>query len=147
MADPTSAIRLETRFGAFDLDPGAIVRFPDGLPGYEECHEFVLVTAPVLSPLQCLHSVGTPSVSFLVANPALVSPGYRRDLTEAERQRLGVAEDTPLLWLSILTVDENGGTSANLRAPIVINPERMLGSQIIPQHSAYALRSVLPLAG
>ncbi len=147
MADSPSPIHLETRFGSFDLDPSDIVQFPDGLPGFEECREFVLVASPVLSPLQCLHSVGTPSVSFLVANPALVAPGYQRELSEVERHRVGAVEGTPLLWLSILTVDAEGGTSANLRAPIVINATRMVGSQIIPQQSAYALRSVLPLAG
>lgn len=146
MRTETGPTRLDTRFGAFDLDPSSIVEFPDGLPGYENCRQFVLVTSPSLAPLQCLHSVGDQVASFLVTDPGLVCPDFERQLTESDRERLRAADDTPLLWLSILTVDSEGAMHANLRAPVIINAERMLGSQIIPQHSAYPVRGALALA-
>lgn len=146
MRSESEPSRLDTRFGAFDLDPRDIVEFPDGLPGYEECRQFVLVTSPTLAPLQCLHSVGDHVASFLVTDPGLVCPEFERTLASADRDRLQATEDTPLLWLSILTVDADGAMHANLRAPVIINAERMVGSQVIPQHSAYPVRGALALA-
>ena len=50
----------------------------------------------------------------------------------------------PLLWLAIVSVTDTGAT-ANLRAPIVINPQSMRGLQLLPAASeqplAFALTS------
>jgi flagellar assembly factor FliW len=40
-------------------------------------------------------------------------------------------------------VEESGAVTVNLRAPIVINPEQMLGQQVIPYQCIYPLRHVL----
>jgi len=122
------------------------VHFPDGLPGYEDCRRFVLVSSPSLMPLQCLQAVGDPGASFLVTDPRLVAPGYERHAPASDLDRLGCDDPGSLLWLSILTVAEDGTMSANLGAPIVIDPDRMCGLQLIPASSAPPLRRTLPLA-
>jgi flagellar assembly factor FliW len=40
-------------------------------------------------------------------------------------------------------VEPDGTIAVNLRAPIVINPTRMVGQQVIPHNSVYPLRHVL----
>jgi flagellar assembly factor FliW len=46
------------------------------------------------------------------------------------------------VWLAIVTVNDDG-LYANLRAPVVINPARMLGFQLVPSDSVYPLRQPL----
>jgi flagellar assembly factor FliW len=77
-----------------------------------------------------------------VVDPRLVLEGYRTRLNQSDLVRLGVAEDAALVWLSIVTVADEG-TFVNLRAPVVINPERMLGFQLVPSDSLYPLRHPL----
>jgi len=119
-----------------------VVSFANGLPGFEACRGFVLLAAEH-GGLQYLTSVEGPSASFLVVDPRRVQPGYRCQLSDADRHALRVADDETLLWLSLVTVETDGTVAVNLRAPIVINPAQMLGQQVIPYESLYPLRHVL----
>ncbi len=135
--------RVVTSMGAFDVSDSDIIVFSEGLPGFEQCRRFVLISAPDLAPLSCLHAIDGPSASFLAVDPRVVLPSYRCQLGEADRARLGATGDSPFLWLALVTVDASHGASVNLRAPIVVNPSRMCGFQIMPHDSLYPLRHPL----
>ncbi len=119
------------------------VRVPNGLPGFEACRSFVLMHSEQLGPLQCLKAVEGPAASFLVIDPRRVLPEYRCELTDADRHRLGAADEGTLLWLVLVTIELDGTITANLRAPVVINPERMVGQQVVPYHCVYPIRHVI----
>jgi flagellar assembly factor FliW len=137
---PEARIRLNTRFGEFDADPRDVLDFPDGLPGFEQCHRFVVLSSMTTAPLQLLHAVDGPPATFLAIDPRLVLPKYRSVLSPADLHRLGATEKTLLLWLALVVLDENGTATANLRAPVVINPASMVGFQLLPSNSLYPLR-------
>lgn len=136
MTAPLSSLRADP--AGSSLGEPLIVEFPAGIPGFETCHRFVLVSSPELAPLACLQALDPPEASFLAVDPRLLEPGYDLTLREFERARLG-AGDEPLLWLAIVTI-ANGEATANLRAPIVINPRRMTGCQFIRDEVEYPVR-------
>ena len=142
LADAPTA-HVETRFGTFTVDAKDLVSFPEGLPGFEQCRRFMVLASDAIAPLQCLHAVDGPPASFLAIDPRLVLPRYRRQLATHDVARLGAQHDTALLWLALVTVDEQGHAYANLRAPVVINPERMIGFQVMPLNTLYPLRHSL----
>jgi flagellar assembly factor FliW len=119
-----------------------IITFPAGLPGFESCRSFVLMAAPGTE-FQCLSAVDGPAASFVVVDPRRVLPEFRCQLSDADRHSLQAGPDTTLLWLSMVMLEEGGAVTVNLRAPIVINPEKMLGQQVIPYQCIYPLRHVL----
>jgi flagellar assembly factor FliW len=119
------------------------VRFPVGLPGFEACRSFVLMHNDVLGPLQLLKATEGPAASFLVIDPRRVLAEYRCELSQADRLRLGVTDTGALLWLVLVTIELDGTITANLRAPVVINPERMIGQQVVPHDCVYPLRHVI----
>jgi flagellar assembly factor FliW len=119
------------------------VRFPNGLPGFEACRSFVLMQNDVLGPLQLLKALEGPAASFLVIDPRRVLPEYRCELSQADRYRLGVHNTETLLWLVLVTIELDGTITANLRAPVVINPERMVGQQVVPHDCVYPIRHVI----
>jgi flagellar assembly factor FliW len=153
----SGVVRVRSRFADADIDPSDIVRFPDGIPGYETARDFVLLDVPDQAPLKMLHAVNAPEPCFLVVDPKTVLPTYRYVLSAADRRRLGAGDDvseaagadgvesgrSALLWLAIVSVDETGTVAVNLRAPIVINPERMTGRQVMPSACVYPLRHVI----
>jgi flagellar assembly factor FliW len=136
---------LETPFGSFPIDEASVIQFGDGLPGFEQTRKFVLLSSPELAPLHLLHHVEGPAASFLAVDPRVVLPSYRTDLGAADRLRLGATDGQQLLWLALVTMDAGQGPSVNLRAPIVVNPARMLGCQVMPHSSLYPLRHPLAL--
>jgi flagellar assembly factor FliW len=119
------------------------VRFPNGLPGFEACRSFVLMQNEALGPLQLLKAIEGPAASFLVIDPRRVLPEYRCELSQADRYRLGVHNTETLLWLVLVTIELDGTITANLRAPVVINPERMIGQQVVPHDCVYPIRHVI----
>jgi flagellar assembly factor FliW len=137
--------RIETRFGTFEVDEKSVLVFAEGLPGFEQNRRFVLLSSDELAPLHVLHAVDGNAASFLAVDPRTVLPTYRTVLSAGDTQKLGANEGTPLVWLALVAVDPEKGPSVNLRAPIVINPARMTGYQVMPHNSLYPLRQ--PLGG
>lgn len=133
-------IRLSTRFGDFEADPRNLVTFPQGVPGFERCRSFAILTSPAAAPLQCLHAVDGVPATFLALDPRLVMPEYRCQLGDTDAVRLQSTDPASLLWLALLSFDEQGNALANLRAPIVINPRLMIGFQLMPHNTLYPLR-------
>ena len=143
MNDASSTV--EAPQPSFETDPRWVVTVPDGLPGFEKCRRFVLVTSPSLEPVSCLQGVEDTRPSFLAIDPRLAQPEYQLRLSSADRRRLQVEGDEPLLWLALLTV-QGDDLFVNLRAPVVINPQTMIGLQVIDPDSTHPTNYRLSLA-
>ena len=140
-----SVIRLNTQFGDFEAAIGNIIAFPEGLPGFEGCRRFVILRHAGPSPLLCLYAVDGPPATFLAIDPRRVLRRYRCVLSDGNRFQLGSGSKTPLLWLALITIANEEELFVNLRAPIVINPDRLLGLQVMPHDALYPLRQRLDL--
>ena len=127
--EPTES-RIQTRFGEFIVPAPQLVRFPDGIPGFERCHRFILIAADRLTPLSCLQGLDAPFPSFLAAEPANVRTDYLPVLGPADRARLGSTDGDTVLWLVLLTIGLHEVT-ANLKAPVAVNLATMVGRQVL----------------
>ena len=124
----------------------AVVEFQDGLPGFERCRQFVLVSDPALQPFTIVQGLGANAPSFAAIDPLLVVGGYRTDLPEADHARLQADAATPLVWLALVSASPSGIVTVNLRAPLIINPATLRGIQLIPAESDYAFDHPLQAA-
>ena len=140
-----AALEIVTRFGTFTADPADLVTFAHGLPGFERCRRFVLVSAPSLDPFTCLHGIDAPEPSFLTLDPHRVVADYHTPLGDGDRHRLATAPGETLLWLAVVHLD-NESARVNLKAPIVINPRTMVGLQVMAADTAYATDHLLDRA-
>ena len=121
-----------------------VIRFDDGLPGFERVRRFVLVASPALEPFTLVQGVGEHTPSFLAIDPRLVDPGYASPLAQSDLARLEAGPKTPLLWLVLVTMGADGHATVNLKAPLVINPEIMRGLQLVAPDSPYPIDQPLP---
>lgn len=137
-------LTIETRFGSLTAGAGDVVTFVAPMPGFPGCRQFVLASAPSLAPFTSLNGLDEPRPSFLAIDPHLVQPGYQVTLDDNARRQLDLVEGEPLLWLALVRVRDDAAL-VNLRAPIVINPRRMSGLQLVPHDSAYSTDHLLPL--
>ena len=136
-SDPADSHVIDTRFGSFTGSPRDVVTLVDGLPGFESCRRFLLLSSPPIAPLMCLQGLDEDKPAFLAVDPRVVDPGYSTRLDDLQRRRLGASEETPLLWLAIVHVADGTGSTVNLRAPLVVNPEKMRGLQLLAGHDEY----------
>lgn len=137
-------VSVETKFGSYLADGGAVVTVADGLPGFERCRQFVVVTGPTLEPFNCLQGLDDARPSFLTLDPRSVVEGYGAELAAADRDRLEARPGDSLLWLALVRLDGDR-VLVNLRAPVVINARRMVGLQLIAPESRYSTEHVLSL--
>ena len=102
------------------------------------------MTSRELEPFAHLRGLGMDAPSFLAIDPRRIVADYRRDLSDADRARLGAPDGTPLVWLALVR-SRDAGATVNLRAPVVINPDAMRGLQLVDADETYPLDH--PLAG
>lgn len=132
-------------FGQVNISETDIIRFPEGLPAFESEKAFVLIPLEEQSPFYYLQSLKTKEFCLLLADPFLFFPNYQVDLSENVLNQLEAnTENPPLIVLTILTVPgEFKKATANLMAPVVINIDKKIGLQFIPEKADYKTKHPL----
>lgn len=113
--------------------------FPFGIPAFEQLTSFRLVENPSWAPLAMLESESDPPVGFACAPVHLLMHGYKLELSEEEKQALGGADEAGgLILLAILTFRADAPPTANLLAPVVLNPAAGVGVQSVQPNLSYS---------
>lgn len=135
-------MRIETtRFGTVEVGEGRSIRFPEGLPGFPEAHEFLLLEHSPESPFHWLQNIEDPSLAFVVMDPLLVEARYLESIPPQALVGLGLERARDAAILSIVTIDrDNCRVTVNLMAPLVIHPGTRQGRQVILMESAYTTK-------
>ena len=124
---------IETaRFGSFDLKDSKVIRFPGGLPGFEELHEFIILEISETRPLYWLQSTENKYISLPVIIPFELMDDYFIEIRENELKGLQIENKNDLLILNVVVVPEDlAKMTANLAAPIIINLKLGVGKQLV----------------
>jgi flagellar assembly factor FliW len=131
------------------MPTGEIFDFPGGLPSFEQDERFQLSRREGLDPLLFLESARDGGPRFICVPAAVADPGYTVRLDEDAAAGLGLppgehtARAADFLVLSLLTFKEGAPPTANLLAPVVLNPERKRGAQIIQFETDYPVAAPL----
>ena len=120
------------RFGAIEVAEDKLIRFPLGLPGFEDCKLFALLHPDAeQTRIFYLQSTEQPDVAFSIASPDQFSLHYEFSLTDEELQLIGLGKSEDAAVMVILRQDEGQGAPirAVLTAPLIINLTTRLGLQ------------------
>lgn len=122
-------------------DKKTVVRFADGLYGFEDVKDYVLLQEGGTQMIWSLQAAGRSYPSFIVVNPFLIVKDYKLSLTEEDCRVLGEPADGDLCCLAVAVIKKNLPDSVvNLKSPIVINVKTKIGRQIIMEDSDYPVR-------
>jgi len=134
---------INTKFlGEVEIKESEIVSFNQGLPGFPEYKQFILLSLDADLPLALLQSTEEATIGFVIAFPFAFKQDYAFDLSEEDKEDLHIEKEEEVLTYSIVTLQETFADSTiNLLAPVIINTNKKLGKQIVLQDSkAYPLR-------
>lgn len=135
--------------GATDAPAPAVsgvpeLRFVAPLLGLEQLARFALVRLDEQGPLFTLQSLEDPATSLLVLAPHAVFADYAPALDGVTRAALGLAAGAEPLLLVVVNAGESLATStANLMAPVVVNPQTLTAAQVVLTGSSLPLRAPL----
>lgn len=138
-------MQMETnRLGSINVIGSRELSFEQGLPGFEEYRDFVLLDLEIDLPIKLLQTASDPDISLLVGNPFHFYPDYEWELPSSVQQELQITEKTPVeIWSVIILPANAADATINLIAPIVVNGDKGIGKQIILHNSPYNNRHPL----
>ncbi len=146
MVGSSPTLLVSAFFGALDLDKAAILCFPQGLPGFENERRFAAIQIPEQKPLVYLQSATTPGLCLLALPVTSIQPGFVLNLRPEDRDVID-SDRTSLskpITLAIVASEADGTVTANLAAPIVINPQNGFAVQAIQTNPDLSYRHPLP---
>jgi flagellar assembly factor FliW len=134
---------LVTRhFGEIEVDGKGIITFSEGLPGFNNASQFVILeNGDEKLPFKWMQSIDVPELAFVIADPFMIMQDYDIDLSDAVVDCLGIEKTEEVLVYSIVVVpDDTSNISINLKAPIIINTKNNKGMQVILDTDKYNVR-------
>ena len=131
-----------SRFGEIEVDEKKIVHFKEGIPAFENEHEFVILPYEEDSPYYFMQSLQSPDLAFLLTIPFLFFNDYSFEIDDATVKELDIKDSENVFYYSMVTIP-NGSIrymTANLLAPIVLNGENMQAKQVVLEKSNYTTK-------
>lgn len=121
-----------------------VIRFPQGLPGFEELTRFFLCEREGLQPLILLVALDTADVAVPLLRCADFLTDYMPTIPASDLEALEVKGIEELDLFVVVTFQEgDGGVAANLLAPICVNRARWLGRQVVLPEGSHPLQFTL----
>lgn len=130
-----------SRFGPVELNPGDMISFPEGLLGFSSLRKFVLLDDPNDEIFAWLQSCENPGIAFPVLEPELFASLYEVHLSRFDLEILMAKKEESFRYFNIITIPEDPTLmTANMKAPIVVNPNNMMARQCVLQDNSLAIR-------
>jgi flagellar assembly factor FliW len=122
-----------------------VLTLADPLPGFPGHRDFVLVAADSAGLLFWLQSVAPDGPRFLTVPAGPFFPEYTPALPRAACAELGIGDATDAEIYCIVTVLDGDVTTAtaNLRAPLVVNPATHRARQVVLTDGVHPIRRPL----
>ena len=132
---------LTRDFGEIEADQENIIKFKNGLPGFEELKKFVIIPLSDDSPFMVVQSLDEVEVAFTVIEPGNFISDYKFEISDNIEKELEISSIEDVLVLNIITLQEKlKESTVNLSAPLVININKNLGRQVILDDKRYELK-------
>ena len=138
-------MKIYTKYhGEIEIEEKNVVHFPQGIPGFIEEKEFILLPFSEDGIFKILQSIKETQIAFVVTNPFAFFKEYDFVLDDQPIQVLELTSEQDVDSYVILTLNEKiGQTTANLQAPIVINKKINRGKQVVLNKSNYTTKHLI----
>jgi flagellar assembly factor FliW len=127
-----------SRFGKIEFDETQALSFPEGLLGFTEYKEYILLEHKPGSPFMWLQSLESPDLAFVITNPFLIKKDYLENLSPEEEAL--IQQENDIIVFSLVTIPHGKAeeTTINLLGPIVIDTKTRQAKQVILANSGYS---------
>lgn len=139
ITENTETRKIKTlHFGEITVESKHIFNFENGLLGFENLKEFVLISEEETVPFKWLISLETPEIGFPLLSPWYINleyePGKEFDI------------ESEVMFIVVTLGGENGIMTANMKAPVILNVVDQAGKQIILPMDTYSTNLAIPMA-
>lgn len=131
---------LNQQIKDLEVSENDIIHFKEGIPGFEDFKNYVLLQDDDMSFLMYLQSIDEEFPSFVVVDPYSVLQNYEPVLAQSDMDYFDCSgEDLKFLLVTVLPKDLHD-TVVNLKSPIVIDFKSNNAKQVILENKEYPIR-------
>jgi flagellar assembly factor FliW len=123
------------QFGEIEVEEKHIFYFDNGILGFEELREFVLISEEQTNPFKWLISLDESEIGFPLLSPWHIDLEYD--------PRLNLDYEKEVVMVVVTLENEKGMMTANMKAPIIFDVKDQKGKQIILPSDKYSPSHVI----
>jgi flagellar assembly factor FliW len=141
MEVPTMKVKT-TRFGEIEIDQARVIKFPEGILGFPDNKEFILLQTNTEGNFFWLQSGNRPELAFVVCDPLLFVPDYQVPVKADDLALVGLdSMENSQVLIIVNKVDRS--LTGNLQGPLVINALNCQAKQMVLSEKKYSTRHPL----
>lgn len=131
-----------TRFGNVEVKEGDVIHFLEGLLGFNDLRNFVLLDDPDDDIFAWLQSCEVGNVAFPILEPEIFSDTYKVKLGKRDFEALNLTDlqSNARVYTIITIPDDPKMMTANLKAPVIINVSERKARQCVLQDNDMPIR-------
>ena len=130
------------RFGQIEYGESDVVKFEDGLIGFPQYQNFLIVNHKEESVFRWLQSIEEPDLAMPIVSPTAFVTDYRPEVKLSQVKGLELSEDTPRIIYTTVTIPHGKPEemTLNLAGPIIINAVTQQAKQVVLEDESYSIR-------
>jgi flagellar assembly factor FliW len=142
-------VKIETtRFGEIQLDPSHVIRMPDGMPGFVDSKQFVIIQNKENSPFFWYQSLDDPDLAFVITDPRQFVPEYHPDFRQYLKKFAWINLNesfTDIVCYVVVTIPKGAPEkmTGNFLGPLVMDLTARVAVQLVMPDSDYSHKTPL----
>lgn len=128
-------------YGTIEIDESKTLTIKQGLFGFEESQDYVIIGKEEEQPFEWLQSLTDPNLAFVIVQPHFIRPDYQLSILPDDLEDVNAESAENLVTYVIVTIPEDPEEmTVNLKGPVIVNQEEFIGKQVINQVDEYTVR-------
>lgn len=132
-------------FGEVDIDESKILTFDNGIMGFEDMKRWTIIYDEEKgsdTPISWFQSLDCEGLALPIINPFSVTSKYEPIVEDELLKSLGDFKDEDLVIFLTITIpkEDPSKTTANFKAPLLINSKNHKGMQVIVNNEDYPVK-------
>ena len=135
-------MNIDTKpYGTIEIDQSKTVNFDQGLFGFEDKTDYVIIGKQEEQPFEWLQSLHDPELAFVIIQPHFIRENYQLSVLPDDLQDVGADDTQDVITYVIVTIPEDPDQmTVNLKGPLIVNQQTFQGKQVINQVDEYTVR-------
>ncbi len=130
-----------TRFGEIEAKEQEIFTFKEGLLGFGQLRQFIILDDPHDEIFAWLQSCENPDVAFPLLEPDIFAPNFDFGISKSDINAMNLTSVEEGKVFCIITIPKDATKmTANMKAPLLINLKELTGRQCVLQDNSLEIR-------
>ncbi|OGC79996.1 MAG: hypothetical protein A2W07_07010 [candidate division Zixibacteria bacterium RBG_16_43_9] len=132
---------LTSRFGKISFSSKEVYSFSKGIYGFPQEKRYLFLKLKEYEPFLWLQSVEKPDLAILLIDPLIFLRDYKPEILKKELEDIEILDlKKAEIYVTVTPSGKLKQSSLNLLAPIIINPARRLGKQVVLKSGDYRIQ-------